>query len=273
MRARADPLFSNFLLRVGNRVKEAIDGSYIRIPGDMAIPYTDDSNSRDDLINAIFPSLETNAHSSEYIISRAILSTKTRMLMRLMINSSVDFTERRKFIIVLDEVEDDNNNFYPMEFSNSLNVGKENGEMLLDSISNGHFNSKRLLFRQLRLQQRQNECQYLKSLTPEEKTRISCDIKATNIILLGLPSDIYTFSNHHKIARDILNMVKELIEGTELTKQERESKLYDKFDRFTTDKVEAIKSYYLRYAKLINIIGMGMTRLQINTKFVNYLQP
>ncbi|GJW30206.1 ATP-dependent DNA helicase PIF1-like protein [Tanacetum coccineum] len=121
MRARADPLFSNFLLRVGNRVKEAIDGSYIRIPGDMAIPYTDDSNSRDDLINAIFPSLETNAHSSEYIISRAILSTKTRMLMRLMINSSVDFTERRKFIIVLDEVEDDNNNFYPMEFSNSLN--------------------------------------------------------------------------------------------------------------------------------------------------------
>ncbi|GJU45286.1 hypothetical protein Tco_0047082 [Tanacetum coccineum] len=93
--------------------------------------------------------------------------------------------------------------------------------------------------------------QELKDLTPEEKTRISCDIKATNIILLGLPSDIYTFSNHHKIARDILNMVKELIEGTELTKQERESKLYDKFDRFTTDKVEAIKSYYLRYAKFV----------------------
>ncbi|GJS65847.1 reverse transcriptase domain-containing protein [Tanacetum coccineum] len=106
--------------------------------------------------------------------------------------------------------------------------------------------------------------------------RKSCDIKATNIILLGLPVDIYTLVNHHKTAKYIWDRIKELIEGIELTIQERESKLYDNFDRFTSEKGESIHSYYLRYAKLINdmnIINMKMTPIQINAKFVNHLQP
>nr|GFA08893.1 integrase, catalytic region, zinc finger, CCHC-type, peptidase aspartic, catalytic [Tanacetum cinerariifolium] len=118
--------------------------------------------------------------------------------------------------------------------------------------------------------------QELKDLTPEEKTRKSCGIKATNIILLGLLSDIYTLVNHHKIAKDRWNKVKEIMKGTELTKQERESKLYDEFDRFTSEKRESIHSYYLRCAKLINgmnIIEMKMTPIQINMKFLNHLEP
>ncbi|GKB64863.1 hypothetical protein Tco_0921049 [Tanacetum coccineum] len=89
----------------------------------------------------------------------------------------------------------------------------------------------------------------LKDLTPEENLRKSYDIEATNIILLSLPLDIYTLVNHHKIDKDIWDRVKELIEGNELTKQERESKLYDDFDRFTSEKEESIHSYYLRFAK------------------------
>ncbi|GJW88827.1 hypothetical protein Tco_0164167, partial [Tanacetum coccineum] len=45
----------------------------------------------------------------------------------------------------------------------------------------------------------------------------------------------------------------------ELTKQERESKLADEFDRFTSEKEETIQSYYMRFEKLmndINIIGL-----------------
>nr|GEZ12471.1 integrase, catalytic region, zinc finger, CCHC-type, peptidase aspartic, catalytic [Tanacetum cinerariifolium] len=70
--------------------------------------------------------------------------------------------------------------------------------------------------------------------------------------------------------------VKELLEGNELTKKEKESKLADKFDIFTSKKGEMINSYYIRFAKLIsdiNIIGLEMTPLQVNTKFVNHLQP
>nr|GEZ12159.1 hypothetical protein [Tanacetum cinerariifolium] len=76
--------------------------------------------------------------------------------------------------------------------------------------------------------------------------------------------------------KDIWYRGKELIEGTELTLQERESKLYDEVNRFTSELGESIHSYYWRYAKLINdinIIKMTMTPIQGNTKFVNHLQP
>ncbi|GKE59453.1 hypothetical protein Tco_1498638 [Tanacetum coccineum] len=66
------------------------------------------------------------------------------------------------------------------------------------------------------------------------------------------------------------------MKGTEMTKQERESMLYDEFDKFTSNPRESIHSYYIRYAKLIsdmNMIPMSMTPMQINTKFVNHLQP
>ncbi|GKG31935.1 hypothetical protein Tco_0426885, partial [Tanacetum coccineum] len=69
--------------------------------------------------------------------------------------------------------------------------------------------------------------------------------------------------------------VKELMEGTEMTKQECESMLYDEFDKFTSEPGESIYSYYLRYAKLINdmkMIPMTMSNMQINTEFVNHLQ-
>ncbi|GJR96004.1 hypothetical protein Tco_0268178 [Tanacetum coccineum] len=46
-------------------------------------------------------------------------------------------------------------------------------------------------------------------------------------------------------AYDIWYRVKELMEGTKLTKQERESKLADEFDRFTSQKREMIQSYYM----------------------------
>ncbi|GKD27211.1 retrovirus-related pol polyprotein from transposon TNT 1-94 [Tanacetum coccineum] len=66
------------------------------------------------------------------------------------------------------------------------------------------------------------------------------------------------------------------MKGTELTLQEYDSKLYDDFERFMSEKGEYIHSYYWRYAKLINdinIIGMTMRKIQVNTKFVNHLQP
>ncbi|GKF19085.1 hypothetical protein Tco_0067723, partial [Tanacetum coccineum] len=63
------------------------------------------------------------------------------------------------------------------------------------------------------------------------------------------------------------------MEGTELTKQEKESKLVDEFDIFTLEKGEMTHSYYIGFAKLmndINIIGLEMKPLQVNIKFVNH---
>ncbi|GJR66667.1 hypothetical protein Tco_0012732 [Tanacetum coccineum] len=65
------------------------------------------------------------------------------------------------------------------------------------------------------------------------------------------------------------------MEDTKLTKQEKESKLTDEFDRYNSEKGETIHLYYIRFDKLmndINIIGLDMTPLQVNTKFINHLE-
>ncbi|GJT36021.1 putative reverse transcriptase domain-containing protein [Tanacetum coccineum] len=113
-------------------------------------------------------------------------------------------------------------------------------------------------------------------LTDKEKIYEECDIRATNIVLQGLPPDVYNLVNHHTIAKETWNRVKLLIEGTKLSLQERECKLYNEFDRFTSVKGEIIHEYYLRFSQPINdinTIGMSMQKLQVNTKFVNNLQP
>nr|GEX84201.1 putative zinc finger, CCHC-type [Tanacetum cinerariifolium] len=87
---------------------------------------------------------------------------------------------------------------------------------------------------------------------------------------------IYTLINHYQTVKEIWDHVKELMEGTKMTKQERDSMLYDEFDKFTSEPRESIHSYYLRYAKLINdikMIPMSMSNMQINSKCMNHLQP
>ncbi|GKG11666.1 hypothetical protein Tco_0345903, partial [Tanacetum coccineum] len=109
----------------------------------------------------------------------------------------------------------------------------------------------------------------------EEKLRELVDIMATNIVLQGLPQEIYNLVNHNEDAKQIWDTVKLLIQDSELSLQERESKLYDDFDTFTSMTGDAIHSYYMWFAQLIkdmHTIGMTMKPLQVNTKFVNYLQ-
>ncbi|GJY86691.1 hypothetical protein Tco_0500717 [Tanacetum coccineum] len=69
---------------------------------------------------------------------------------------------------------------------------------------------------------------------------------------------------------------KMILEGSELTKDDRESQLYDEFERFCQIKGETIHVYYVRFSKLINDmrnIKMTMSRMQLNSKFVNNMLP
>ncbi|GKC47752.1 hypothetical protein Tco_1065474 [Tanacetum coccineum] len=75
-------------------------------------------------------------------------------------------------------------------------------------------------------------------LTPAEAIQADCDIKAINIILQGLPTEIYALVSQHRVAKDLWEKIKLLMQGTSLTKQERECKLYDEFDKFIYKKGE-----------------------------------
>ncbi|GJR12891.1 retrovirus-related pol polyprotein from transposon TNT 1-94 [Tanacetum coccineum] len=59
-------------------------------------------------------------------------------------------------------------------------------------------------------------------LTPAETIQADCDIKAINIILQGLPTEIYAFVSQHRVAKDICEKIRLLMQETSLTNQERE---------------------------------------------------
>ncbi|GJU50287.1 retrovirus-related pol polyprotein from transposon TNT 1-94 [Tanacetum coccineum] len=88
------------------------------------------------------------------------------------------------------------------------------------------------------------------SLSPEDKDKYNTDIWANN--------------------------VKMLLEGSELMKEDRESQLYDDFEHFRQNKGQTIHDYYVQFAKLVNDmrnIKMTMSRMQLNSKFVNNMLP
>ncbi|GJV73713.1 hypothetical protein Tco_1493708 [Tanacetum coccineum] len=74
--------------------------------------------------------------------------------------------------------------------------GKENGAMLIDSIEKGPFKFKEITIPCVNGAPDQNREQTLADLSLEKNIRYDCDIEYTNIILLGLPVDIYTLINH-----------------------------------------------------------------------------
>ncbi|GJX07193.1 retrovirus-related pol polyprotein from transposon TNT 1-94 [Tanacetum coccineum] len=77
------------------------------------------------------------------------------------------------------------------------------------------------------------------------------------------------------VTKDLWRRLKLLIrKETSLTKQERECKLYDEFDKFTYKKGETLHEYYLRFTLLLNdmnIYKMPLEQFQVNTKFLNTL--
>ncbi|GJX78731.1 hypothetical protein Tco_0326880 [Tanacetum coccineum] len=87
-------------------------------------------------------------------------------------------------------------------------------------------------------------------LSDTEKKQYDADVRATNIVLQGLPKDIYKLINHNIKAKAIWDNVKMLLAGSELTKEDRESQLYDEFERFKMLPGENINEYYVRFHKL-----------------------
>ncbi|GJS14355.1 hypothetical protein Tco_0408827 [Tanacetum coccineum] len=75
-------------------------------------------------------------------------------------------------------------------------------------------------------------------LTEAQQLQDDCDVQATNIILHGLPPDVYAHVNHQETAKDIWDKVKLLMKGTELSYQERECRLYNLFDKFASVQVK-----------------------------------
>ncbi|GJR98345.1 retrovirus-related pol polyprotein from transposon TNT 1-94 [Tanacetum coccineum] len=127
---------------------------------------------------------------------------------------------------------------------------------------------------ELYMMNRQHGRMIIESLSATEAIQADCDIKATNIILQGLLPKVYALVRNHKVAKELWARIQLLMQGTSLTKQERECKLYDKFDKFAYKKRETLREFYLRFSLLLNdmnIYNMKLEQFQVNTKFLNTL--
>ncbi|GKA82417.1 hypothetical protein Tco_0789165, partial [Tanacetum coccineum] len=95
------------------------------------------------------------------------------------------------------------------EYMKSINEGPFHMGTVLDAIAAGTKGA---------VQQGPIRARVLNDLSAEEKERYKADIRATNILLQGIPKDIYSLINHYTDAKDIWEKVKMILEGSELTK-------------------------------------------------------
>ncbi|GKA82102.1 hypothetical protein Tco_0788850 [Tanacetum coccineum] len=102
---------------------------------------------------------------------------------------------------------------------------EKHGRIMLDSIDNGP-----LVYLTVEENGQTRPMKYSK-LTEAQQLQDECDVQATNIILHGLPPDVYALNNHQETAKDI-------------------------WDRLIND---------------MHTIGMTMQQVQVNTKFLNAL--
>nr|GEX41679.1 hypothetical protein [Tanacetum cinerariifolium] len=124
-----------------------------------------------------------------------------------------------------------------------LNI--QHGQMILESIENGPLLWPTVEENGVTRSKKHSELSAIKTIQAD------CDVKATNIILQGLPPEVYALVSTHKVAKELWERIQMLMQGTSLTKQERDCKLYDEFDKFAYRKGESL----------------------LNTKFLNTLPP
>ncbi|GKB82976.1 hypothetical protein Tco_0949871 [Tanacetum coccineum] len=58
-------------------------------------------------------------------------------------------------------------------------------------------------------------------LSATKAIQVDCDIKATNIILQGLPPEVYALVSNHKVTKELWERIQLLMQGTLLMKKER----------------------------------------------------
>nr|GEV98642.1 retrovirus-related Pol polyprotein from transposon TNT 1-94 [Tanacetum cinerariifolium] len=147
-------------------------------------------------------------------------------------------------------------------------MNRQHGRMILESIENGPLIWPSIEENGVTIPKKYYELSATKAIQAD------CDVKATNIILQGLPPEVYALVSNHKVTKELWEKIQILMQGTSLTNQKIEFKLYDEFDKFAYKKGETLRNFYLRFSLLLNdmnIYNMKLEQFQVNTKFLNTL--
>ncbi|GKD85331.1 hypothetical protein Tco_1356485, partial [Tanacetum coccineum] len=83
---------------------------------------------------------------------------------------------------------------------------REHGRMILESVEHGP-----LIWPTIEENSVTSTKKY-KELSATEKIQADCELKETHIILQGLPSDVFSHVNHHRVAKDLWERVQLLMQ-------------------------------------------------------------
>lgn len=109
MRAQLDSSFSEYLLRIENGIELLHSCNMIKFPDEMVIPRDNETTSLGNLINVMFPELNTYPHNIEAMINIIILSPK---------NENIDFINT----MLIEEFPGDSVKYYSFDEPINLNV-------------------------------------------------------------------------------------------------------------------------------------------------------
>nr|GEV44971.1 integrase, catalytic region, zinc finger, CCHC-type, peptidase aspartic, catalytic [Tanacetum cinerariifolium] len=113
-------------------------------------------------------------------------------------------------------------------------------------------------------------------LSEKELKQIKADDQAIQTILLSLPEDIYAAVDSCETAQEIWLRVQKMMKGSDIGIQEKKAKLFNEWERFTSNDGESIESYYHRFLMLMNDLKRNKhfpEKIASNLKFLNNLQP
>ncbi|KAG5590486.1 hypothetical protein H5410_041000 [Solanum commersonii] len=120
MRARTDPIFTEFLLHVGNKDEPTIRDNLILIPEQLTFKHCRDGIPEESIIKEIFPNLQENATRKKYVTERAILASRNGHMHNLNDKLISTFPCESKTFNSFDSTENDTNNYYQEESLNTL---------------------------------------------------------------------------------------------------------------------------------------------------------
>ncbi|GKB83114.1 hypothetical protein Tco_0950009 [Tanacetum coccineum] len=86
----------------------------------------------------------------------------------------------------------------------------------------------------------------------DDLKQYEANIEAMNLILISIPNDIYNYVDACQNAKEIWDRVKRLMQGTELSKIEMESRFINEFDKFTSGAGDSLSSVFNRFSQLPN---------------------
>nr|GEY53031.1 hypothetical protein [Tanacetum cinerariifolium] len=118
-------------------------------------------------------------------------------------------------------------------------------------------------------------CKQMMNSLKKELKLIEADDQAIQTILLGLLEDIYAAVDSCETAQEIWLRVQQMMKGSDIGIQEKKARLFNEWERFTSNDGESIESYYHRLLKLMNDLKRNKhfpEKVVSNLKFLNNLQ-